>query len=159
MGEENFKEMCIRTGPTGDKEACLPVVDRDGVAKACTQRTYPLRIVLQTAWAIPLPICTGRRGALIAEVREDSMRKLQAGRNCRSFDLPWGPSGKGRSGVRPRPHCVLWLRAGEQLALRPSWLSESNLQVEEAATTRIPAGLADRHIGVLLPLNANPSAS
>jgi hypothetical protein len=42
VGEESFKEICIRTGLTGDKEAYLLVVDRDGTAKACTQRTYPL---------------------------------------------------------------------------------------------------------------------
>lgn len=67
----------IRTGPTGDKEAYLLVVDRDGVAKACTQKTYPLRVALQMAWAITLPIYTGRGGTLIAEVQEESMRKLQ----------------------------------------------------------------------------------
>ena len=77
VGEENFKEICIRTSPAGDKEAFLLVVDADGTAKACTQRTYPLPIALQLAWAIPLPVCNTPNGALIGEIKEAAMRKVQ----------------------------------------------------------------------------------
>jgi len=34
VGEENFKEICIRTSLAGDKKAYLLVVDGDGSAKA-----------------------------------------------------------------------------------------------------------------------------
>jgi len=77
VGEENFKEICIRTSPAGDKEAFLLVVDADGTAKACTQRTYPLPIALQLAWAIPLPVYDAPNGALIGEIKEAAMRKVQ----------------------------------------------------------------------------------
>ena len=77
VGEQNFKEICIRTGPTGDREAYLLVVDGNGTAKACTQRTYPLPIALQLVWAIPLPAFTGRDGALMAAAQEAAMRKSQ----------------------------------------------------------------------------------
>jgi hypothetical protein len=30
VGEENYKEICVRRGPTGDEEAYLVVVDADG---------------------------------------------------------------------------------------------------------------------------------
>ena len=77
VGEVNFKDICIRTGPTGDREAYLLVVDETGTAKACTQRTYPLPIALQMAWAIPLPVYAGREGSLMAEIQESAMRKAQ----------------------------------------------------------------------------------
>jgi len=77
VGEENFKEICIRTGPTGDREAYLLVVDGGGTAKACTQRTYPLPIAMQMAWAIPLPVYAGRNGELIAEIHEAAMKRAQ----------------------------------------------------------------------------------
>jgi hypothetical protein len=78
VGEQNFKEICIRSGPTGDNEAYLLVVDGDGTAKACTQRTYPLPIALQMAWAIPLPVFAGRDGRLIAMAQEAALRKAQS---------------------------------------------------------------------------------
>ena len=77
VGEENFKEICIRTSPAGDKEAFLLVVDADGTAKACTQRSYPWAIALQLAWAIPLPVYAGPSGALMAEAHEAAMSKAQ----------------------------------------------------------------------------------
>jgi len=77
VGEANFKEICIRTGPTGDKEVYLLVVDQDGTAKACTQRTYPLPIALQMAWAMPLPVYAERGGTLIAQIEEAAMRSVQ----------------------------------------------------------------------------------
>ena len=64
VGEENYKEVCIRRGPTGDEEAYLVVVDADGRAKACTQRTYPLSLALQMAQSIPLPTYAGPGAAL-----------------------------------------------------------------------------------------------
>jgi len=77
VGEESFKEVCIRTGLTGDREAYLLVVDRDGTAKACTQRTYPLPIALQMAWAFPLPAYVGEGGTLLAQATEAAMQKAQ----------------------------------------------------------------------------------
>jgi len=77
VGEESFKEICIRTGLTGDREAHLLVVDRDGTAKACTQRTYPLSLALQMAWAFPLPAYVGEGGTLLAQATEAAMRKAQ----------------------------------------------------------------------------------
>jgi len=77
VGEENFKEVCIRRGLTGDREAYLLVVDRDGAAKACTQRTYPLPIALQMAWAIPLPTYAGPGASLMEWIQADAMRKAQ----------------------------------------------------------------------------------
>ena len=77
VGEESFKEVCIRTGLTGDREAYLLVVDRDGTAKACTQRTYPLAIALQMAWAFPLPAYVGEGGTLLAQAAEAAMQKAQ----------------------------------------------------------------------------------
>ena len=74
VGEENFKEICIRT-TTGDDEAYLLVVDGAGTAKGCTQRTYPLPIALQMAWAIPLPVYAGPGGALMAEAHEAALSK------------------------------------------------------------------------------------
>ena len=62
---------------TGDKEAYLLVVDGEGSAKACTQRTYPLSIALQMAWAFPLPTYIGEGGALLAQAQEAAMRKAQ----------------------------------------------------------------------------------
>ena len=78
VGEESFKEICIRTVLTGDREAYLLVVDRDGTAKACTQRTYPLSIALQMAWAFPLPAYVGEGGTLLEQAHEAAMRKAQA---------------------------------------------------------------------------------
>jgi len=77
VGEESFKEICIRTGLTGDREAYLLVVDHDGTAKACTQRTYPLSLALQMAWAFPLPAYVGEGGTLLAQATEAAMRKAQ----------------------------------------------------------------------------------
>jgi hypothetical protein len=53
------------------------VVDGGGTAKACTQRTYPLPIAMQMAWAIPLPVYAGRNGELIAEIHEAAMKRAQ----------------------------------------------------------------------------------
>ncbi len=78
VGEENFKEICLRTGVSGDQEAYLLVVDADGQAKPCTQRTYPRTIALQMASAIPLPVFVGSGGVLIAELQEEAMRKAQS---------------------------------------------------------------------------------
>jgi len=77
VGEENFKEICIRRGPTGDEEAYLVVVDRDGAAKALTQRTYPLPLALQMAQAIPLPTYAGPGASLMELIHADAMRKAQ----------------------------------------------------------------------------------
>jgi hypothetical protein len=77
VGDEIFKEVCIRTGLTGDREAYLLVVNRDGTAKACTQRTYPLPIALQMAWAFPLPTYTGPGGTLMEQAHEAAMQKAQ----------------------------------------------------------------------------------
>jgi hypothetical protein len=77
VGEESFKELCIRRGLSGDEEAYLLVVDHDGTAKACTQRTYPLAIALQMAWAFPLPAYVGEGGALLAQATDAAMRKAQ----------------------------------------------------------------------------------
>jgi hypothetical protein len=60
-----------------DKEAYLLVVDWDGTAKACTEKTYPLPIALQMAWAFHLPVYTGRGGMLLAKMQEDATRKAQ----------------------------------------------------------------------------------
>jgi len=78
VGEESFKEICVRTGLSGDREAYLLVVDDGGTAKACTQRTYPLSIALQMAWAFPLPTYTGQGGTLLEQASEAAMRKAQA---------------------------------------------------------------------------------
>ena len=77
VGDENFKEICIRSGHTGDQEAYLLVVDESGTAKACTQKTYPLPIAMQMAWAIPLPVYAGRGGTLISEIHEVAMKRAQ----------------------------------------------------------------------------------
>jgi hypothetical protein len=78
VDEENFKEICLRISPAGDTEAYLLVVDRDGTAKACTQKTYPLSIALQMAFAIPLPVYAGRGGTLIDQIQNEAMRKIQS---------------------------------------------------------------------------------
>ena len=54
------------------------VVDKDGTAKACTQRTYPLPIALPMAWACPLPTYTGPGGTLMEQANEAAMRKAQS---------------------------------------------------------------------------------
>jgi hypothetical protein len=77
VGEENFKEICLRTGSTGDREAYLLVVDGDGTAKACSPHTYPLLIAMQMACGIPLAVYAGRDGTLLAELAEEEMRKAQ----------------------------------------------------------------------------------
>lgn len=77
VGEENYKEICTRRGPSGDDETYLLIVDGDGTAKACTQRTYPLAIALQMAWAFPLPTYIGQGGALFAEAQGAANRKAQ----------------------------------------------------------------------------------
>ena len=77
VGEENLKEVIFRRGPTGDMEAHVVVVDNDGTAKACTQRTYPTQIALQLAWSIPLPVYAGKDGQLMAHRAEEINRKVQ----------------------------------------------------------------------------------
>jgi len=77
VGEESFKEICIRTVPTGDREAYLVIVDGGGTAKACTQRTYPLPIALQMAWAIPLPVYQGAGGTLMEEIMAQAAKKAE----------------------------------------------------------------------------------
>jgi hypothetical protein len=77
VGEENFKEICVRIGPTGDEEAYLVVVDADGRAKACTQRAYPLPLALQMAQAIPLLTYAGPGASLMELIQADAMRKAQ----------------------------------------------------------------------------------
>ncbi len=77
VGEENYKEICIRRGLIGDEEAYLLIVDETGSAKACTQRTYPLAIALQMAWAFPLPAYVGEGGTLLAQATDAAMQKAQ----------------------------------------------------------------------------------
>ena len=77
VGEENYKELVVRRSLSDDREAYLVVVDADGTAKACTQRTYPLSIALQMAWAFPLPTYTGQGGTLLEQASEAAMRKAQ----------------------------------------------------------------------------------
>ena len=77
VGEENFKELVIRRSLGDEQEAYLVVVDGDGTAKACTQRTYPLSIALQMAWACPLPTYVGPGGTLLEQAHEAAMRKAQ----------------------------------------------------------------------------------
>jgi hypothetical protein len=77
VGEENFKELVIRRSLCDEREAYLVVVDADGTAKACTQRTYPLPLALQMAWACPLPTYTGQGGTLLEQANEAAMRKAQ----------------------------------------------------------------------------------
>ena len=77
VGEANFKEICIRTVPTGDREAYLVIVDNEGTAKACTQRTYPLPIALQMVCAIPLPVYQGAGGTLMAEIMAQATKKAE----------------------------------------------------------------------------------
>jgi hypothetical protein len=72
VGEENFKEICYRMNSRGDWEAYLVVVDEDGVTKACTQKSYPLRIVLQMAQAMPLKVYMGPGGMLAGYVNEEA---------------------------------------------------------------------------------------
>ena len=78
VGEENLKEVIFRRGPSGDMEAHVVVVDNDGTAKACTQRTYPTQIALQLAWSIPLPVYAGKDGQLMAHIAEEVNRKAQS---------------------------------------------------------------------------------
>ena len=77
VGEKSFKEICIRSSGSEKGEAYLLIVDEDGMAKACTKRTYPLEIALQMAWGIPLPVYAGRGGTLMGEIQEAAMRKVQ----------------------------------------------------------------------------------
>ena len=77
VGEQSFKEICIRTSLSGDKEAYLVLTDADGTVKACSQRVYPMQIALQIAWTIPLPSYAAPGGALMAEAQEEAMRKAQ----------------------------------------------------------------------------------
>ena len=77
VGEQSFKEICIRTSLSGDKEAYLVLTDADGTVKACSQRVYPMQIALQIAWTIPLPAYAGPGGALMSEAQEEAMRKAQ----------------------------------------------------------------------------------
>jgi IS5 family transposase len=44
-------------------------VDGKGTVKACSQKTYPLPIALQLAWAFALPTYAGPGGALMAEAQ------------------------------------------------------------------------------------------
>ncbi len=77
VGEESYKEICIRTSLAGDREVYLLVVDGDGTAKAMSARAYPLAIALQIARAMPLPVYAGRAGSLIGELHEESLRKAE----------------------------------------------------------------------------------
>jgi hypothetical protein len=77
VGEDSFKEVCIRSGPTGGQEAYVLVVDGGGTAKACTQKAYALPIAVQIARGIPLPVFAGRNGTLVTEIMAESMRKAQ----------------------------------------------------------------------------------
>jgi hypothetical protein len=77
VGEENFREVCIRRGPIGDEEAYLLIVDETGSAKACTQKLYPLPLALQMAQAIPLPMYAGPGASLMELIQADAMRKAQ----------------------------------------------------------------------------------
>jgi hypothetical protein len=77
VGEESLKEVIFRRGPTGDMEAHVLVVDNDGTAKACSQRTYPTQIAMQLAWSIPLPVYPGKDGQLMAHIAEEVNRKAQ----------------------------------------------------------------------------------
>jgi hypothetical protein len=77
VGEENFREVCIRRGPIGDEEAYLLIVDETGSAKACTQKLYPLPLALQMAQAIPLPTYAGPGASLMELIQADAMRKAQ----------------------------------------------------------------------------------
>jgi len=60
-----------------DEEAYLVIVDRDGTAKALTQRTYPLPLALQMAQAIPLPMYAGPGASLMELIQANAMRKAQ----------------------------------------------------------------------------------
>jgi len=77
VGEESYKEICIRRGPTGDEEAYLVVVDADGRAKALTQRTYPLPLALQMAQSIPLPTYAGPGAALWELLQAQAERRAK----------------------------------------------------------------------------------
>jgi len=77
VGEKCFKEICVRTSPTGDKEACLLVVDGDGTPKALTQRTYPLPLALQMAQSIPLPTYAGPGAALWELLQAQAERRAK----------------------------------------------------------------------------------
>ena len=77
VGEENYKEICIHRGPTGDEEVYLVVVDADGRAKACTQRTYPLPLALQMAQSIPLPTYAGPGAALWELLQAQAERRAK----------------------------------------------------------------------------------
>jgi hypothetical protein len=77
VGEENYKEICIRRGLIGDEEAYLLIVDETGSAKACTQKLYPLAIAMQMAWGLPLPTYVGEGGTLLAQATDAAMRKAQ----------------------------------------------------------------------------------
>ena len=77
VGEESFKEICIRSGGMTSGEAHLLIVDADGTAKACTQKTYALPIALQMARWIPLPVYAGRGSTLASELHEESMKAAQ----------------------------------------------------------------------------------
>jgi len=77
VGEESFKEICIHRGLSGDREAYLIVVDSDGRAKVCTQRTYPLSLALQMAQSIPLPTYTGPGASLLNLLRAKAMERAE----------------------------------------------------------------------------------
>ena len=77
VGEKCFKEICVRIGPTGDEEAYLVVVDADGRAKACTQRTYPLPLALQMAQSVPLPTYAGPGAALWELLQAQAERRAK----------------------------------------------------------------------------------
>jgi hypothetical protein len=77
VGEENYKELVIRRSLCDEREAYLVVVDADGRAKACTQRTYPLPLALQMAQSIPLPTFAGPGAALWELLQAQAERKAK----------------------------------------------------------------------------------
>lgn len=78
VGEEKFKEICLTVSLSGAREARLLVVDGEGVAKACTQKSYPLPILVQMAYAMQLPVYRGPNSKLLAAMQEGSAREDKA---------------------------------------------------------------------------------
>ena len=89
VGVESFRELCITAGTDGQRQALVLLVDAEGFAKACTQKTYPLPIAVQLALAIPLPVFAGRDGVLLGELVSRAARRVQA--DVRHPETPAGP--------------------------------------------------------------------
>ena len=98
VGVESFRELCITAGPDGQRQALVVLVDAEGVAKACTQKTYPVPIAVQLALAIPLPVFAGRDGVLLGELASRAARKGQA--DVGHSATPAGPAAAAAPGVR-----------------------------------------------------------